>query len=45
MPPRKYIASPCRTAFLGDMKKEWLKHNEAMDKSGIRRKRRHTMNF
>ncbi len=33
MPPRKYYSITLQgRAFLGDMKKEWLKHNEAMDK-------------
>ena len=33
MPPRKYYSiTPAGRSFLGDMKKEWTKHSEAMDK-------------
>jgi PadR family transcriptional regulator PadR len=33
MPPRKYYSiTPLGRAFFEDMKREWLKHNDAMDK-------------
>ena len=33
MPPRKYYRiTPAGSAFLGDMKKEWIRHGEAMEK-------------
>ncbi|OPY30027.1 MAG: lineage-specific thermal regulator protein [Methanocella sp. PtaU1.Bin125] len=33
MPPRKYYRiTPRGRAFFGEMKKEWMKHNEAMDR-------------
>ncbi len=33
MPPRKYYSiTPAGRAFFEEMKKEWLKHNEAMEK-------------
>lgn len=33
MPPRKYYSiTPAGKAFLEDMKKEWKKHSDAMDK-------------
>jgi|AGTN01.2.fsa_nt_gi Predicted transcriptional regulators len=33
MPPRKYYSiTPQGRDFFDDMKKEWLKHNEAMDR-------------
>ena len=33
MPPRKYYGiTPQGRAFFGDMKKEWLKHNGAMER-------------
>jgi len=33
MPPRKYYSiTPAGRAFFEEMKREWLKHNEAMEK-------------
>lgn len=33
MPPRKYYSiTPAGKGFFEDMKKEWMKHNEAMEK-------------